>query len=341
MRKKMSALLVGAGGISPSWLKHIVLRNDVEITAVADPCKDNAMRRIGEFKLDKAEYYSSVDEALAARKFDMMFDCSIPPAHYGNALKALENGCHVLSEKPATESTSQLLEIIKAAKRAGKIHAVIQNRRYLDGIITYKDAVRKKLGRLTTLNADFYIGAHFGGFRDVMKHVLLLDMAIHSFDQARMISGCDPVKVFCKEWNPAGSWYQQDASAVAVFTMSDNVVFTYRGSWCSQGCMTSWECDWRAIGTEGTARWIGNDIFGETIVHDDNFVNASKPFHPRMKHLKYTGHAGCIDEFIHCVKNGGTPQTASTDNIYSLAMVEAAVKSAETGKEVVIDIDLD
>ena len=149
-------------------------------------------------------------------------------------------------------------------------------------------------------------------------------MAIHTFVQARMISGCDPVKVFCKEWNPAGSWYQQDASAVAIFTMTDNVVFTYRGCWCSQGCMTSWECDWRAIGT---------------VIHDNNFVNASKPFSTRTKHLKYIGHAGCINEFIHCIKNGGTPQTVCSDNIYSLAMVEAAIKSAETGREITIDLD--
>ena len=338
MRKKIRAVLVGAGGISPSWLKHIVTRNDVEISAIADPCKDNAMQKIADFNLN-SEYFPSLEAALEARSFDVMFDCSIPAAHFGNAIAALKKGCHVLSEKPATETTSQMQEIIRTAKQAGKIHAVIQNRRYLDGIITYRDAVEKRLGKLTTLNADFYIGAHFGGFRDTMKHVLLLDMAIHSFDQARMISGCDPVKVFCKEWNPAGSWYQQDASAVAIFTMTDNVVFTYRGSWCSQGCMTSWECDWRAIGTEGTARWIGNDISGETVIHDNNFVNASKPFSTRTKHLKYIGHAGCINEFIHCIKNGGTPQTVCSDNIYSLAMVEAAIKSAETGREITIDLD--
>ena len=35
-----------------------------------------------------------------------------------------------------------------------------------------------------------------------------------------MITGADPVSVYCKEWNPAGSWYDRDASAVAVFEMT-------------------------------------------------------------------------------------------------------------------------
>lgn len=58
----------------------------------------------------------------------------------------------------------------------------------------------------------------------------------------------------------------------------------------------------------------------------------------RFAELKFTGHAGCIDEFLHCVKRGGTPQTASSDNIRSFAMVEGAIRSAETGKEVSITI---
>lgn len=58
----------------------------------------------------------------------------------------------------------------------------------------------------------------------------------------------------------------------------------------------------------------------------------------RFAELKFTGHAGCIDEFLHCVKRGGTPQTASSDNIRSFAMVEGAIRSAETGKEVSIAI---
>ena len=32
------------------------------------------------------------------------------------------------------------------------------------------------------------MAAHFGGFRDVMRHVLLVDMAIHTFDAARLLS---------------------------------------------------------------------------------------------------------------------------------------------------------
>ena len=66
-------------------------------------------------------------------------------------------------------------------------------------------------------------------------------MAIHTFDMARFISGADPVAVYCKEWNPSGSWYDHDASAIAIFEMTGGIVYTYRGSWCAEGLNTTWE----------------------------------------------------------------------------------------------------
>ena len=134
----------------------------------------------------------------------------------------------------------------------------MQNRRYDLQIRRLREFLASDaLGPVTTVNCDFYIGAHFGGFRDHMKHVLLLDMAIHTFDQARCLAQADPVAVYCHEWNPVSSWYDHDASAVVVFEMTGGLVYTYRGSWCSEGLNTTWESDWRIVGTKGSVSWDG------------------------------------------------------------------------------------
>ncbi len=92
-----------------------------------------------------------------------------------------------------------------------------------------------------------------------MEHVLLLDMAIHTIDLGRMLVNANPVSVYCKEWNPAGSWYDHDASAIAIFEFDNGVVYTYRGSWCSEGLNTSW--DQTARTNQGSVLWDGNDEF--------------------------------------------------------------------------------
>ena len=40
---------------------------------------------------------------------------------------------------------------------------------------------------------------------------------------------------------PRGSWYAHGAAANAIFEFTDDVVFTYRGSWAAEGANTSWE----------------------------------------------------------------------------------------------------
>jgi predicted dehydrogenase len=231
--------------------------------------------------------------------------------------------------------------MVAAAGKAGKLYAVIQNRRYQPQIRSLRRFLDSgRIGRVTTVQSNFFIGAHFGGFRDRMQHVLLLDMAIHSFDQARLITAADAERVYCHEWNPAGSWYDHDASAVAVFEMSGGIVYTYQGSWCAEGCNTSWECSWRIIGERGSVLWDGADGFlAESVVPARSGLVRKRKEQKvpiRCPKRQTGGHAGVIANFLACVRNGGEPETVCTDNIRSLAMVHAAVKSAATRRRTAV-----
>ncbi|NJN82698.1 MAG: Gfo/Idh/MocA family oxidoreductase [Caldilineaceae bacterium] len=337
MNPPFRVLLAGCGGISRAWLSYAATHPDLDFVALVDLLPENARTRQTEYDLDDALIETDLAHALATSAPDIVFNCTIPEAHTEVTLTSLQAGCHVLGEKPLATSMQDAAAMVAAAQSADLIFAVIQNRRYLDGIVRYRDLVRSgQLGPLTTLNADFYIGAHFGGFRDEMAHVLLIDMAIHSFDQARFIADADPVSVYCHEWNPPGSWYAHGASAMAIFEMSNGLLFNYRGSWCAEGLQTAWACDWRAVGQFGSARWDGEDVIsGEVVVGDEGFFRPKRPVEaaPHTP-LTHTGHAGVIHEFIESIKEGQTPQTICTDNVKSLAMVYAAIESAETGRKV-------
>jgi predicted dehydrogenase len=272
----------------------------------------------------------------------MVFNCTIPEAHAKVTLGALAHGCHVLSEKPLADSMENARRMVAAAEQAGKLFAVIQNRRYHASIRRLARFLRSSnIGQITTLDSDFYIGAHFGGFRDHMQHVLLLDMAIHTFDAARLIAGADPVSVYCKEWNPAGSWYDHDASAVAVFELQaasqPPLVYTYRGSWCAEGLNTTWECDWRVIGTRGSVTWDGAEAFSAQVISETGAFRSEyddveiPPLEPGDR---IGAHAGQIADFCDCVRTGRMPETTGADNIKSLAMVFGAIESAAQGREI-------
>jgi predicted dehydrogenase len=169
-----------------------------------------------------------------------------------------------------------------------------------------------------------------------MPHILLIDMAIHTFDAARFLTGADPISVYCREWNPRGSWFDRDASVLAIFEMSDGSVYTYRGSWCADGLPTTWESDWRIIGQRGSITWSGEDIKAQCVASEGGFFSTYADVEvPAPQPLEFNSwHSAAIHDFANCVKNGVTPQTICDDNIKSLAMVFSAIESAETGKTV-------
>jgi len=341
MSDHLRIVLVGCGGISGAWFDSLKTIPGVSLVGLVDLQKEAAERRKTEYQLTEAQTGTDLEDILQTTRPDIVFDCTIPDARASVVQAALKHRCHVLSEKPMASSMAEAHQLMEAAKKSGRLFAIMQNRRYDVRIRALRNFLDSgSTGDLTTLNGDFYIGAHFGGFRDQMKHVLLLDMAIHSFDQARLISGADPEAVYCREWNPRDSWYAHGASAIAVFEMSNGIVYTYRGSWCAEGANTSWECDWRAVGTRGTVTWDGGDSFrAQRKNGNQGFIRPMQDVPvPVPEASANKGHAGCIEDFIRCVRTGQIPETVCTDNIKSLAMVFGAIASAQTGQRIPIKI---
>lgn len=332
--------------MSKGWLSaiadHPLLKGRIDIVGLVDLHGPTAEQRAAEFGLTQAVIGSDLDAVLEATKPDLLFDVVVPAARRDVVEIGLRHGCHVLSEKPMAATLAAGQQLVALAQAAGRIHAVVQNRRFIDGVRRIRQLIESgALGDVTALHCDFFIGAHFGGFRDEMENVLLLDMAIHTFDAARFMAGTAPQAVYCLETNPTGSWYAHGAAANAIFEFESGVVFNYRGSWCAEGANTSWESTWRIIGTKGTLLWDGADHFEAKVVSGDTgflrdleAIAVPAVADPDQTH----GHASVLAEFLDAIEQNRQPETASNDNIKSLAMVFAAIESAKIRQRVTIAV---
>ncbi|CDI10552.1 Gfo/Idh/MocA family protein [Agrobacterium pusense] len=339
-----NAVLCGCGAMAKGWLRAIQsspeIAGEIRIAGLVDLNEGTARALAEEFALTGAVIGTDLRAVLTETKADILFDIVIPQARFAVVEAGLAAGCHVLSEKPLAASMEEAATLVELAKKAGKIHAVVQNRRFVSGIRRLRRALEEGvIGDLTAIHCDFFLGPHFGGFREEMKNVLLLDMAIHTFDAARFVANQKPLSVFCVEKNPAGSWYAHGASANAIFEFSNDVVFTYRGSWCAEGERTSWEARWRLIGSKGMILWDGEDGFSASVAGNEQgllrgfkTVNVSDV----VSDKDTRGHASVILSFLESMRTGEMPETASFDNINSLAMVMGAIESARLGQRVSI-----
>lgn len=252
---------------------------------------------------------------------------TVPTAHAEAAITALLRGLPVLGEKPLAESISAGLSMIAAAELSGQLLAVSQSRRYWRNLTALRAQIAQ-LGALGTLSCEFFKAPHFGGFRDEMDHPLLIDMAIHQFDLARDLTGGEPVAVYCDSYNPSWSWYAGDAAAQAVFELTDGVRFSFTGSWCSPGLETSWNGSWRVSGEGGTAIWDGD---GEPSAEDADGRPLLVAVQNEPEQI-----AGSLVEFVTSVRTGTAPSGEARSNVLSLAMVEAAIQSAQERRRVLI-----
>jgi predicted dehydrogenase len=326
--RPLRVLQVGAGGMGRTWLGALADREDVELVGLVELDVPGGRKAVADHGLD-VEVGSDLAAMAARTDPDFVLDVTVPPAHHAVTKQALELGLPVLGEKPLAETLREAVDLAATATRTGQLFVVSQSRRYHAGMFALRDAL-PHLGETGIITTEFYRAPHFGGFREQMAHVLLLDMAIHQFDSARFLFGSDPIAVYCEEYNPSWSWYSGAAAATAVFEMEGGARYIYHGSWCSPGTETSWEGSWRVSGSLGSAVWTGEqppmlditESTGEPVV----FTGTTE----------LPGHSirGSLADFVRALRTGKAPMGEVHDNLNSLAMVHAAIASAAQGRRI-------
>lgn len=320
-------VIVGAGGMGRAWMDVVEAREGLRPAAVVD-IEASAARSAASERGWDVPVFTDAPEALREVPADLLLNVTIPEAHRAVTEAALRAGVPVLSEKPVTPTVADAMRLAAVSVTQGVLLATSQSRRHSPGITVFRDAVRG-LGGAGQLEAQFFQNPRFGGFRDAMPSPLLVDMAIHQFDQARFVLGSEPESVYCEEFSPSWSWYRGAAAAQAIFRFSDGARFGYAGSWCADGLTTSWNGAWRASARGGTATWDG-----ETTVRaqgaDDEAVGV--PLDGGGEGLD-----AALTEFLAALDGGDPPSGEIRCNIRSLAMVEAALASAATGARVDLD----
>jgi predicted dehydrogenase len=138
--------------------------------------------------------YDSLEKLLGDSAVDIVLVAVPNELHKPMALKALEAGKHVVCEKPAALNSGELGEMIDASRKAGKVLAVHQNRRWDEDYLTAKKIYEEKiLGEVFRIESRVHGSRGIpGDWRGLPEHGggMVLDWGVHILDQAlQMIPG--------------------------------------------------------------------------------------------------------------------------------------------------------
>ena len=134
--------VIGQGHIGKRHAEMVRRNPDTELVAVCDIA---AKEKLGLDNLQEA-FYSSAEEMLAKHpEIDVVNVCSPNGLHKTHALQCLENGKHVVVEKPMALSKADCESLIHTALNAHKqVFCVMQNR-YSPPSVWLKKALEEKL----------------------------------------------------------------------------------------------------------------------------------------------------------------------------------------------------
>ncbi|AFS69355.1 Gfo/Idh/MocA family oxidoreductase [Exiguobacterium antarcticum] len=148
--------------------------------------------------------YPSLEQLLASETIDLVVIATPNAEHYPLAKTALLAGCHVLVEKPFTVTLTEAEQLTDLARQQNRLLTVYHNRRYTKDFRTLRQLVQDgELGIVQTFEAhyDRYRPTVRARWReqDVPGAGLLYDLGSHLIDQALILFGERPDRVFCDQ----------------------------------------------------------------------------------------------------------------------------------------------
>ena len=111
----MRMVQIGCLGMGKWWVQVGRKSTDVEIAGYVDINPDHLQEIQHEFGITPSQCYLDLDKALAELKPDAVLIVTPPRSHEEIAAKAMEAGCHVLTEKPLADTWEAVYEPSKSS----------------------------------------------------------------------------------------------------------------------------------------------------------------------------------------------------------------------------------
>ncbi|MDF4201658.1 Gfo/Idh/MocA family oxidoreductase [Maribacter sp. SA7] len=371
MPKKIRLGILGGGGDSLIGVLHRVasfINDNYEITgAVFNPDYDASIAFAKEIDVPLNRIYKDFDtlieEELKLPEEERIQVCSILTPnflHYPMAKKLLDNGFHVICEKPMTTTLEEAKDLQKSHKKAGTVFALTHTYTGYPMVRQMREMIKAgALGKIHKVDAVYYQGWINTIIHDKEKRSSVWrldpkkagisscmgDIGVHAFNMVEYTTGLKVNELLC-DFNYLYEDNQMDVDGTVLIRMSDHVKGVIRGSQVATG-----EENGLAIsiyGEKGAFRWEQEKPNFLYKLSDTEPTQIYKPGHAYNSELSLdgtklpAGHPeGIFDSMANIYKgvarairseeyNDGEFPTM-TDGVRGMNFIEATVDSHKSG----------
>lgn len=371
--KKLRIGFIGCGWIAGSHIKSFLKQPDVEIVAGCDLVPGKAKAFFEKYGVTGAKTdYASHKEMIADKSLhlDAVTICTYNRQHAEPAICALENGLHVLLEKPFTVTLDEAVAVMKAEKKSGKILSIGFQPRLDENMKMIKKIVESgALGKIyyiqtgggrrrgipTPFGTSFITDgtAGIGAVGDIGCYSLDMVLNAIGYPKPLTVSGyksaffgtdpnyCNYVKTGHPEYAKA---FAVDDFAAAFIRLEGGIVLDFRIAWAMNMDTPG---DTIILGDKGGLRIPSTECWNGTVggpmrLYHEVCGEQTETVIPVIVSEDEKKGISLFDKkirsFLDAIKEGGSAPVPSSQILYNQAIIDGIVRSAEAGHEVEITI---
>ncbi len=328
---------IGAGFIMRDV--HLAAYREAGFNVVALASRTPANARVAAEQNGIDTVYDSWRELLDDERIEIV-DIAFPPDQQLEIVREAVRRPHVkgvLAQKPAAFTLPEAAQMVAAADGAGKKLAVNHNMRYDQSMRALKTLLeRRELGEPVVAEIVMNARPHWQDFIKAYGRVALLNMSIHHLDAFRFLFG-QPDRILCSvRPDPSLDFPHGDGMAFYILEWDDGL-----RAISIDNCFT-WadhRIEWRVEGSEGIAKgtigWPDYPTGSPSTITWTTRAMAGRWEAPAWEERWFPqAFKGTMGQLMRAIQEDTEPEISGRVTLETLALCEAAYRSASDGKAV-------
>lgn len=334
----MKGALIGCGFFAQNQLHAWDEIEGAGIVALCDTNEARLSETARRFGIERT--YRNARAMLDAEALDFVDIATTAPSHRPLVEMAAKKSLHVICQKPFAETMEDARAMVAAVEDAGRVLMVHENFRWQSPVRRAIDMVRGG-----TVGEPFFGRVSFRSGYDVFsgqpylaegERFIIEDLGIHILDIARAFFGdVDRLAATTRRVNPK---IRGEDVATMLLSHASGVTSVVDCSYATKREPETFPQSFVEIdGALGTLRLDAGYRLTIQAKGEESVVDVSPPllsWAERPWHNIQESVRTIQQHFVDCIGAGREPETSGRDNLKTLALVEAAYRSAATGETV-------
>jgi predicted dehydrogenase len=268
---------------------------------------------------------------------DIAFPPDQQPALIRHALKQ-KHVKAILAQKPLALDLATARAVVEEAEAAGKLLSVNQNMRFDQSMRVLKQILDGRLlGTPVIATIEMRAIPHWQPFLAAYDRLTLLNMSVHHLDVLRFLFG-EPIDIYTAvRPDPRTGFAHRDGICASTLCFADGLLaLSLEDVWAGPR-EADFESDiyikWRVEGTDGLAQgtigWPDYPKGSPSTLRYCCPATGGKWVNPRWDTMWFPqAFKGVMEQLQYALKTGREPALTGRDNLKTMALIEAAYRSA-------------